>query len=79
MSGKLLDTPAVARRLGLTEGTLRKWRLSGAGPTFIKLGQRSVRYREADLDAFIQARRAGSTGEADNLLTKEGASLYSCR
>ena len=70
MSAKLLNTPAVALRLGLTEGTLRKWRLSGAGPTFVKLGQRSVRYREADVETFIQARCAESTGQASCLSAK---------
>lgn len=33
--------------------TLFYWRLNGGGPTFIRVGK-SIRYRVADLKAFIQ-------------------------
>jgi predicted DNA-binding transcriptional regulator AlpA len=50
----LHDTASVARLLGLSEITLRKWRLQDRreGPPWIKCGK-SVRYREADLQAWL--------------------------
>lgn len=54
---QLHDTPAVARRLGLAEITLRKWRMQDRreGPAWIKCGK-SVRYREADIEAWLERR-----------------------
>jgi hypothetical protein len=37
-SCKLLTTGQAAQRLGLSLSTLSKWRLTGEGPTFLKLG-----------------------------------------
>jgi hypothetical protein len=44
--------------------TLRKWRMTGAGPLFIRLG-RSIRYRQVDLESFLSGRAFISTTEAD--------------
>ena len=54
----------VARRLDVSTSTLAKWRLTGSGPGFIKIGA-SVRYPESELNAFIAAlpiRRSTSEG-----------------
>ena len=56
----LLPEQRAAERLGLSVKTLRNWRVSGAGPCFVKLG-RCVRYRDADITAFIQGRLQIST------------------
>jgi excisionase family DNA binding protein len=60
----LLTTSEVAEALGVAEISLRKWRIAGAGPRFVRLG-RSVRYRKAAVDAFLHEREYGSTSEAD--------------
>jgi hypothetical protein len=52
----LLNEKQTSRVLGCSVAALRKWRLFGNGPVFVKIG-RLVRYREADLDAFITAHR----------------------
>ena len=40
--------------LGLaSQRTLQAWRLLGRGPRFIKVGGRSVRYRLADVEAWL--------------------------
>ena len=54
---RLHDTPTVARLLGLSEITLRKWRMQDRreGPAWIKCGK-SVRYREADIEAWLERR-----------------------
>ena len=40
--------------------TLQRWRLEGIGPVYVKLG-RLVRYRQSDLDRFIEERARVST------------------
>ena len=59
----LLTTPEVAGRLGVAEITLRKWRIYGTGPRFIRCGA-NVRYRAADIESWVSSRTVGSTSEA---------------
>lgn len=49
----LLDEKEVAATLGIAPGTLRNWRSLRIGVPYVKLGKRAVRYRRADVDAFI--------------------------
>ena len=51
--GDLLDEKDAAAALSLKVATLRNWRALKQGPRFVKLGKRTVRYRRADLAAFI--------------------------
>jgi predicted DNA-binding transcriptional regulator AlpA len=55
----LIDESALAARLGVSRSTLQSWRYSGRGPRFVKLG-RMVRYRVADIDAYLSANTHGS-------------------
>jgi predicted DNA-binding transcriptional regulator AlpA len=55
---ELIDEAALAVRLGVSRSTLQSWRYAGRGPRFIKLG-RMVRYRTADIDAFLHANTRG--------------------
>lgn len=57
-----LTTPEAAHYLGLAVSTLNKWRCHGGGPEFLKLG-RAVRYRQDDLDRFLETRMFRSTAE----------------
>jgi hypothetical protein len=59
----LINEHAAAGWLGLKVSTLRRWRWSGDGPAFVKIGA-SVRYDPADLAAFINAGRRTSTSDA---------------
>ena len=52
--GALLDTPAAAAFLRLSTNTLIAWRHERRGPKYLKLGDRAVRYRLADLIAFAK-------------------------
>ncbi len=52
----VLNTRKAAERLGLSPRTLARYRMSGTGPAFLRLGK-SVRYRPADLDAWAAGRR----------------------
>jgi predicted DNA-binding transcriptional regulator AlpA len=60
VNNRACDTRAAAEILGLAEQTLRKLRMTGNGPPFVKLG-RAVRYRQADLDAWLSSHLVNST------------------
>jgi predicted DNA-binding transcriptional regulator AlpA len=59
----LLDERQAAAYLGWTPRTMQQRRFQGAGPRFVRLGARSIRYRVEDLDDFIEARLHTSTAE----------------
>ncbi|MGE0190130.1 MAG: helix-turn-helix transcriptional regulator [Steroidobacteraceae bacterium] len=52
----------LSRRLGVSCRTLERWRWTGVGPKFIKVGGR-VKYRVADVEAFEQSRLCQSTAD----------------
>ena len=57
MTERLLSTKEAARYLGVSTSFLERDRWAGATIPFIKLGNRAVRYRIQDLEAFIISRR----------------------
>ena len=63
---RLWGEKEAAAYLGLSVRTLQNWR-SGRGPypsiPFVKISARCVKYRRADLDAWIEERVAGSGNE----------------
>jgi predicted DNA-binding transcriptional regulator AlpA len=59
---EFLDERQVADLLCQSVRTIQKWRVSGAGPGFYKLG-RSVRYRRAEVIAWAEARRKAHTSQ----------------
>jgi Helix-turn-helix domain len=61
-----LSTAEAARHLGLALATLAKMRCWGGSPPFLRLGRKVVYCRD-DLDAWLNARRATSTSDADRL------------
>lgn len=68
-----LTTNQAAQYLNVQPATLEQWRWNGRGPKFVKIS-RSVRYRLADLEAFLEARVFGSTTEAQaKAVTREGS------
>lgn len=56
----LFKTREAAEYLRLSKPTLERFRVSGGGPVFAKLGG-AVRYRQSDLDAWLESRLASST------------------
>lgn len=61
MTKTIFTTREAASMLGLKPSTLEVWRCRGGGPTFIKYGGKAVRYRQEDLDAFINQNRRTNT------------------
>jgi predicted DNA-binding transcriptional regulator AlpA len=59
---ELFTTPEAAAYAKLAVPTLERFRLTGDGPMFAKLGG-SVRYRRCDLDAWIESRLVRSTSQ----------------
>lgn len=52
--GRLLTVAQVADYLQIPVQTLYLWHHKGTGPSAIKVG-RHLRYRQADLDAWVQS------------------------
>lgn len=64
----LLTVNEAAAYTRLSKITLNRWRLTGEGPVFVKMGG-AVRYAKADLDAFIAASRRHHTSKSGPLQT----------
>ena len=60
---RILKTPDAAAYLGTGVPTLEKWRLTGTGPRFVRLGSRAIGYDLADLDQWIEQRKRVSTSD----------------
>jgi predicted DNA-binding transcriptional regulator AlpA len=56
----LLNQREAAALLKISTRSLERFRLTGTGPRFVKAGH-SVRYREADLEAWVASRIVSST------------------
>lgn len=55
---KYLKPIEAAEVLRSSRSTLAKLRLSGAGPTFVRIG-RAIRYRQSDLDRWMNESSTG--------------------
>jgi excisionase family DNA binding protein len=56
--GELLTTEEVARLLRVHPATMRRWRLDGVGPRYLKVGS-VYRYPARDLERWIAANLTG--------------------
>jgi predicted DNA-binding transcriptional regulator AlpA len=68
-SGGLLDTKKASDYLGVNDKSLANSRYTGTGMQipYIKMGK-IVRYRQSDLDAYIESNTFNHTGEVKGLL-----------
>lgn len=62
MANEILTTSEAAAYVRLAKPTLERFRVSGEGPRYCKLGG-AVRYRRLDLDAWLAERLTISTSE----------------
>ena len=53
-----------------SERTLERWRATGCGPEFIKVGH-LVRYRQSALDRWLRQRTRTQTKEGERLVTAD--------
>jgi|Deesub1362B_J571_1020462.scaffolds.fasta_scaffold58691_1 predicted site-specific integrase-resolvase len=62
---ELLTEKEAAEFLGIARGTLANYRSAGKGPPYVKI-EGTIRYRKADLEAYIEAHRVDpSQGERE--------------
>lgn len=64
----LMSTQQAAALLGLSPRTLEGYRRKGGGPSFVAVARNLVRYRPADLRAWLEARVAPHTAKARAIL-----------
>lgn len=57
----VLNEREAAGVIGCSVALLRKFRLYGEGPAYVKIG-RLVRYRQEDLNAFLDSHRVETGG-----------------
>jgi excisionase family DNA binding protein len=62
MTKRLLTVGEAATYLSLSASSLNRWRVSGGGPRYVKLGGK-VLYDVRDLDQWIEAHKRRSTSE----------------
>ena len=66
MAIKLLTPKQTGDYLNISEVTLANSRSTGTGITipFIKLSNKAIRYKESDLEAYLDSHTFSHTGEA---------------
>lgn len=60
---RLLSAPEAAKYLGTTANRLANLRSRREGPSYVKIG-RAVRYRLADLEAFVEQHMVNTSAGA---------------
>ena len=56
MATALLNSAQAAERLNVSARTLERWRVTGEGPEFVRVGARKVGYAPAACDAWMARR-----------------------
>jgi excisionase family DNA binding protein len=57
-------TPAqLSEHLQIPEETLRKWRIAGTGPKYVRIGKH-IRYRRMQVDRWLEQREREAAGAA---------------
>lgn len=64
-----LSPGKLAERLGVSEGTLHRWREAGMGPPWTRLGPRRIGYQVVALEAWEAARTVAAGRRAKNPAT----------
>jgi predicted DNA-binding transcriptional regulator AlpA len=62
----LVNEHYVAQFLSVSVATVRRWRLLGQGPRFIRVSGSAVRYRPEDVRAYLDARPSGGADAKAN-------------
>lgn len=65
MKATCINQIQLAARWGISHRTLERWRWTGEGPKFVKLGGRVV-YRLSDIEEYEQEMIRSSTSNTDH-------------
>lgn len=60
----VLTEAEAAKELRLSIRSLQRYRVIGGGPPYVRLGERRIGYRTADIDAWVASRLVNSTSAA---------------
>ena len=60
---KLLTRREVEARFGITKRLFELAALHGGGPPMVRIGKRSIRYRPADIRAWLESRLVENTAQ----------------
>ena len=71
----LLNEHDVARIMGLSVASVRRWRLMRQGPKYLKIGA-AVRYKAEDVSAWLESRPTGGERNPGEV-TEETISAHS--
>jgi excisionase family DNA binding protein len=52
-----LTIAQLSEQTGIKPSTIRSWICRGIGPPYYKLGASMVRFRQSDIDAWVESRR----------------------
>lgn len=69
--GRLLTPDDLAEITGLSAETLAQWRSQRRGIPFIKISRNCVRYREADLERWLQERIVRVENDPSNVRRRD--------
>lgn len=61
-ASEFLTTACLARLLHVEAQTLRKYRMSGRGPRYTKVGSK-ILYRRVDVDAWLDSNTVDNTAQ----------------
>lgn len=59
-----LSTQKTAELIGVSDATMRDWRMQRIGPAYTKISPRCFRYDERDVQAFMAERRHDPSARA---------------
>jgi hypothetical protein len=62
-AAEYLDEDGLHERYLIPPRTAQRWRASGAGPKFIRLGKRRIAYRVADVEDWLRVRTFSSLAD----------------
>ena len=74
---EFLTTQQAAEFLSLKPTTLNQWRWSGKGPKYVRIGERTIRYRHQDLQHWINSFNWMRHHSVNGLSTKFSPEPYS--
>jgi predicted DNA-binding transcriptional regulator AlpA len=63
LQSELVNEREAASILCYSVRALQNWRHRGGGPAYVKVSSRSVRYRRADLEKWIEDRTVSHTSQ----------------
>lgn len=63
VTDRLLKQAEAAELLNVQSRTMESWRMRGIGPRFVRYTARAIRYRPADLHAFLERHEVAPAGD----------------